>query len=275
MAEYTGRGDPKRSMQLLWRRQEAPTRGPKPKLALDDIVAAAIALADEEGLASVTMRKVAERLGTGTMSLYTHVPSKGELLDLMFEMAIVDVPFEAPPGGWRVRLEALARADWDLYQRHPWLLGVATTRAPMGPNSLDSYELVLSQVDGIGLDGREMIGVVMLVAGYVRGAAQAVADAAEAERATGISDEDWWNARSALLDEVWDPERFPVTTRVSAEYEVVETYDADGNIRSYLHQEQLDAFEFGLARVLDGIEALVASKQPKKAKPAPKGRRSS
>lgn len=245
-------------MELLWRRVEAPTRGPKPKRSIDDIVEAAVAIADEEGLAAVSMRKVAERLGTGTMSLYTYVPSKAELLDLMFEHAIGPAPFDLPEDqGWRAALQALAEADWGLYQRHPWMLGLATSRAPMGPNSLDAYEASLRAVDGTGLTGSEMIGVVGLVTGYVRGAARSVADAAEAERATGISDDDWWNARSPLLDEIWDVERFPVATRASADHQVVEQVDDDGELRSYLHQEAYDNFRFGLRLVLDGVEALV------------------
>lgn len=265
MSEYTGRGDARRSMELLWRRVEAPTRGPKPKRSIDDIVEAAVAIADEEGLAAVSMRKVAERLGTGAMSLYTYVPSKAELLDLMFEHVIGAGPIELPyEDGWRAALQALAEEDWALYQRHPWMLGVATSRAPMGPNSLDAYEASLRTVDGIGLDGSEMIGVVGLVTGYVRGAARSVADAAEAERATGISDDDWWHARSPMLDEVWDPERFPIATRASADHQVVEQRDDDGNLRSYLHQEAYDNFRFGLAVVLDGVEALVASKRKRR-----------
>ena len=85
MTEYGGSGDPERSLELLWRVRQPSSRGPKPKLDLDQIVSVAIELADEEGLAPLSMRKVAERLGVGTMSLYTYVPGKAELIDLMID----------------------------------------------------------------------------------------------------------------------------------------------------------------------------------------------
>ena len=83
--EYAGRGDPRRSLDLLWGDAPRPSRGPKPGLDVATIVAAAIALADADGLDGLSMRRVAERLGVGTMSLYTYVPSKAELLDLMLD----------------------------------------------------------------------------------------------------------------------------------------------------------------------------------------------
>src|ERR1700754_3557298 len=106
MTEYGGSGGPQRSLELLWRRQQPPTRGPKQRLDLDEIVRAAIEVADADGLSALSMRKVAERLGVGTMSLYTYVPGKAELVDVMLDTVCGEVGMpEDVPGGWRGRLE--------------------------------------------------------------------------------------------------------------------------------------------------------------------------
>src|SRR5258706_15326925 len=83
--EFTGGGDLGRSIALLWGVPGPVRRGPKPSRTVDEVVQAAIALADTEGLAAFSIRRVAEALGLSAMALYTYVPSKAELLDLMFD----------------------------------------------------------------------------------------------------------------------------------------------------------------------------------------------
>jgi AcrR family transcriptional regulator len=203
--DYSGGGDPARSLPLLWRDHKRPTRGPRPGLTVDRVVAAAIELADAEGLGALSMRRVADRLGVGTMSLSTYVPGKAELLDLMLDVVLAE---EARPGadaGWRAGLELRAREDWALYHRHPWILQISPGRALLGPNETALFESTLRAVEGIGLSGSEMVLVVSLVAEYTRGAAQSAVGAAQAERRTGISDEQWWKAREPLFDKYFDP----------------------------------------------------------------------
>jgi AcrR family transcriptional regulator len=265
--EYTGRGDPARSMALLWGAQRRPTRGPRPGLSVEQIVRAAIDLVDADGLAALSMRRVAERLGVGTMSLYTYVPGKAELLDVMLDTVLGESVGEASPtdgeteqlpgaGAWRVGLERLARQDWALYQRHPWVLAVSGARALLGPNELDQFEAALRMVDGLGLSAREMIAVVSLVAGYVRGAAQRAADARYAEARTGISEDQWWTARAPLLDQYLESARFPTVMVVAEQGGFTESEC----VENYTLQRALDDFEFGLQRVLDGVEALVRAR---------------
>lgn len=253
-SDYSGSGDPARSLPLLWRDQKRPTRGPRPGLSVDRVVAAAIELADVEGLEALSMRRVAERLGVGTMSLYTYVPGKAELLDLMLDTVLAE---EARPdgaaGGWRAGLERRAREDWALYHRHPWILQITPSRALLGPNETDLFEATMRVVDGIGLGGAEMVLVVSLVAEYTRGAAQTAVGAAQAERRTGISDEEWWKAREPLFDKYFDPGRYPTLTRV-AESGAFEQPAGDDQYTVAVARE---SFEFGLPRVLDGIEAFV------------------
>src|ERR671917_1860237 len=117
------RGDPTRSMELLWGLAAKPTRGPKQGLTVERIVGTAVALADAEGLDAVAIRRLAEALEVGAMSLYTYVPGKAELVDLMLDhvygeqLADMIGRSRAGDGGWRSRLEARARADWAMYER--------------------------------------------------------------------------------------------------------------------------------------------------------------
>ncbi|HEV7648886.1 MAG TPA: TetR/AcrR family transcriptional regulator [Actinophytocola sp.] len=251
---YGGRGDPARSMALLWRSATPPARGrgPRPGLTVDGIVAAATDLADAEGLAALSMRRVADRLGVGTMSLYTYVPSKAELVDVMYDAACGEVSPAPAAGGWRAQLEATARASWDLYRRHPWMLQVmAMARPPLGPNSIAGYDRDLRAVDGIGLTDLEMDSVVTVVSVYVQGAARAAVEAAGSARDTGMTDDEWWSEYGPLLEKVFDPSRFPVAARVGA---------AAGEAYQAAYDPE-HGFEFGLARVLDGIEVLIRSRR--------------
>lgn len=252
MTELSGSGDPRRTLALLWRTDERPKRGPKPRLSVDAIVEAATALADDAGIGSVSMRALADRLGVGTMSIYTHVPGKAELIDLMLDAALDEAARPTDlPDGWRARLELLARENLALYKRHPWMLDVVAFRPPMGPGVIAKYDYELRALEGIGLTDVEMDSVLTLVLGYVHTAARVARAASLAERRTGLTDDQWWAAQAALLDELIDPARYPLADRV-------------GTAATIAYQGLWDpdhAFQFGLERVLDGIAALIASRQ--------------
>lgn len=247
---YPGSGDPARSLALLWRTSERASRKGKPDLNVELVVRAAIELADTAGLTALSMRRVAERLGVGTMSLYTYVPGKAELLDVMLDTVYgetTDAPEEAT---WRARLEHIARENLALYQRHPWLTQVAASRPVLGPNAIAKYDRDLRAIDGIGLSDLEMDSVLTLVGGYVHGAARGAADAAAAEQSTGMSDEQWWYAHVPFLERIMDGRRYPTATRV-------------GSAAGEAHQAAYNpehAFEFGLRCVLDGVEMLVRAR---------------
>jgi hypothetical protein len=113
-------------------------------------------------------------------------------------------------------------------------------------------------VDGIGLGGRDMVLVVSLVADYTRGAADMAVGAAEAERRTGISDEQWWAAREPLFDKYFDPSRYPTVASVAE----AGAFEQPAGDAAYTVAQAQESFEFGLARVLDGIAAFVAHRAP-------------
>jgi AcrR family transcriptional regulator len=253
---YSGRSDPKRSIELLWRLEIKPTRGPKPGLTLDQIVETAIEVADNEGLAALSMRRVAEELGVGTMSLYRYVPAKAELLDLMLDAVEGEVlrgpendaPKTGEPEEWRGKLERFAHTAWAGYHRHPWVLQIvaADARPPLGPNVMDGFENLLAAISGIGLTGSEMVAVTKLVAGYVLGAARSSIEAIEVVKQTGVTEGQWWSERNLFWEEIFDVERFPTMTEV---------WESGG------FEKPENDFEFGLERVLDGIETLVDQRQ--------------
>ncbi|MFD0905201.1 TetR/AcrR family transcriptional regulator [Actinomadura sediminis] len=251
--EYSGGGDLRRSLELLWGGRPAPRRGPKPKLTVAEIVRTAIAVADAEGLDALSMRRIADELGVAPMSIYTYVPSKAELIDVMFDRALAELtPPDDVPGGWRPKLEHLARDNWDLYHRHPWLLHVSVVRPPMGPAVFAKYEFELRAVDGIGLTDVEMDSVVALVTGFAESSARVSVNVAEAERRTGMTDVQWWETMAPLLEEVDTGEdEYPLSARVGR--------SAGMEYQGAVGPRQ--AFEFGLARILDGIEVLIASRR--------------
>ena len=248
--ERTGQSDPARIIQLLWGTRRRSGRGPKPILTLGKIVTAAIAIADIEGTAGLSMRRVAEQLGVGTMTLYRHVPGRAELLDVMVDRVCAEAAgVRRRAGTWRPRLEQIARDNRRLFDRHPWLLEVSTLRPPLGPGVLAKYEHELDAVEGIGLSDVEMDAVVTLVVGYARAAAEASFEAAQAR--AGQTDDEWWTALAPHLDSVFDAARYPLAARV-------------GVAAAEHHEGVFDpehAFEFGLQRVLDGIGMLVERRE--------------
>jgi AcrR family transcriptional regulator len=246
--EYSGSGDPQRTIDLLWgvRRRR---RGPKPSLSGEQVVTAAIQIADRDRLGGLSMRRLADELGITAMSLYGYVPSKAELLDVMADRAYGEIAVPRDPAGpWRARLARLAEQHWAVLLSHPWLLQIAASRPLLGPNMTAFYDAELAAVDGLGLTDIDLDLIVSLVDDYVRGAARGAVEAAEAQASTGISDQQWWQTYGPLLAEVLDPARYPTAVRVGgaagAEYEA-----AHDPVRS---------FKFGLQRIIDGIEVFIS-----------------
>lgn len=238
MAEDDVQPDPERAIELLWGAHE-PAR---PGLSLGRIVAAAIEVADADGLGALSMRKVAERFGTTTMSLYRYVPGKAELVELMRDAVYGEVPLEPADGlDWRAGLERWARRAWAIYQRHPWLVHSAGSRRLPGPNIMAGYDHALDVASRGGLAPAQVIAVVNLVGGFVESVARQAGETAELQRRTGISHERWWSERESLFERL---DAYPALGRL---------WEAGGM------DEPLDPFEFGLQRTLDGVQALVES----------------
>ena len=157
-------------------------RGPVPEHTPAEIALAGVALADAEGLTSVTMRGVAAAIGTAPASLYRYVDSRSELVELMAdhvagEYSAGRVPSGAPLAG----LLALARQALGIYRRHEWLLDVPPGRLP-GPNALAYLELILVVLAGTELSGADKLELAGLFTGAVRSFAQLEAEQRRASR---------------------------------------------------------------------------------------------
>ncbi|MEU9252043.1 TetR/AcrR family transcriptional regulator [Streptomyces sp. NPDC048270] len=249
--DRSGTGDPVRTLELLWRgpgqEAHAGRRGPRQGLSVDAVVHAAIALADAEGLTAVTMRALAQRLGVTPMTLYTYVPGKAELLDLMLDDAYRTMDRARPrpdaPEPWRTRVTRVAEDNRALLTRHPWIADLSAVRPPLGPGVIAKYEYELAAFDGIGLTDVEMDAALTHLLAFVHAEALAAADAAEHN--SRQSDEEWWSVVAPLLERVLDPARYPLAGRVGS---AVGAYDPQ------------TVWAFGLRCVLDGLARLIESR---------------
>jgi AcrR family transcriptional regulator len=240
-----------RSLQRLWR-PPVRRRGPQPALSLERIVAAAVEIADAEGLPALSMARLAERLGCATMSLYRHVSNKDELHVFMMDTAPGSPPTVAAGTTWRSGLESWARALQAVYYRHPWILQIIAGRPPLEPGQLAWLEAGLRALQGTRLAPSDKLSVILLVLNYVRGEAQIKTGLLQAHRRTPRQEREGqaWYARTLAL--LVDAERFPALAELIAAG-VFGPVGGDGGAGPD------PSFEFGLARLLDGV-AVRASK---------------
>ncbi|WP_326568702.1 TetR/AcrR family transcriptional regulator C-terminal domain-containing protein [Amycolatopsis rhabdoformis] len=258
MVVFAGQGDARRSLELLWRKHVAARPGgpgPKPGLSVDAIVAAAVALADAEGMGALSMRAVGERLGRTAMALYTYVPGKSELVDLMYDHTLTELRDDHDlSAGWRPALLSLGRELWEFHLRHPWLLQVSYARPVLGPGEFRLQQLVLRVLFATGLPGSRVRWVVGALLNTVRGSVQIAAESRQLSRETGLSEEDWWYARAAVLGELVPDlvERYPLVGQLGSE----QLPPTGGG--SYLEREARQSLEAGLDLLLDGIETAIA-----------------
>ncbi|RSM59155.1 TetR/AcrR family transcriptional regulator [Amycolatopsis sp. WAC 01376] len=222
---------------LAWGHTPAPRRGPKPGYSLEQIVDAAIAQADAEGYAALSMPSIAKRLGITANALYRYLSSKEELLVLVAEAAWGPPP-ELSSGDWRAAVTAWARALLARCRRHPWLIDLPVRRAPSTPNLLGWLENFLEGMAGSGLSVQDATGCAVLVDGWVRSTASLLRD-------VNASPSDQVRALSAFLGPRLEGRGY---LRVAAVISG-EAYGEEG-------MEEAD-IEFGLGRILDGIEALI------------------
>jgi AcrR family transcriptional regulator len=217
------------------------------ELTLDRIVRAAIAVADAEGMAEMSMRRVAGELGVATMSLYRHVAGKDDLVLAMIDAALGEdrLP-DRPPTGWRPRLELLARLEWTVFRRHPWLgPSMSLTRPQLTVNGLRMTEYLLRAFDGTALTLIERMYVQILLFTFVRGVASALEPEAEAVRETGMTNDEWMATQAATMQTLIDVHEMTHFERLMVEGD----FDLD-----------LEAlFRFGLDRLLDGVAGFVAA----------------
>ncbi|MFC4011025.1 TetR/AcrR family transcriptional regulator C-terminal domain-containing protein [Nonomuraea purpurea] len=215
----------------------------------DRIVRTATTIADAEGLAAATMRRIATDLDVATMALHRHVRGKNHLVMQMADAVFAENRLPArPTGDWRAQLELVCRVQWAMYRRHPWLAHVVSlTRPLLAPNVIAHTEWTMRAVSDQGLDLATMIHIAATVAGFVRGTAANLEREAEAEQDTGLTDDEWLRGQGNALAVAMRAGSFPFMSRLSARDDVDLSIDT--------------LFEFGLQRMLDGIAPLCADRR--------------
>jgi AcrR family transcriptional regulator len=239
-ALVTEHSDLPRAIRALWGLDDASgRRGPKRTLSVPAIGAAAVEVADAQGLSAVSMASVAERLGTTAMSLYRYLDSKRELEVVMVDLALGPPPTRQPRRSWRRELEDWARAEVRQLAAHPWALDVRTGSPQVTPNLLAWTDVGMQIVLRSGLAEQPASSALLLVDGFAR---------QHVLRGLQFSDPEGTTAWADHLRQVLDPAAMPGLARVLASGAL-----EDGDPEDFPGDEEL---EFGLALLLDGIEAL-------------------
>jgi AcrR family transcriptional regulator len=227
---------------VIWMRPEQPGRGPKPAYSRAEITAAAIRIADAEGLDAVSMRRIAQQIGAGAMSLYRYVPHKSDLLELMIDAVAGEYPASGMPSGdWRADLTALARGQRAAVLRHPWLIELAP-HSGMGPNTLRMIEATFSAVSVLGLGIDTMMEIVGQVTAYVTGYVHEELTDDKARRRSGLDREQWFRRQQPYVQKLIDSGDYPMLTRIVMDAKLP-------------HMDPDARFDRGLSRLLDGIAA--------------------
>lgn len=225
-------------ISTIWSRPQGSTRGPRPAHSREEVAAAAIELADAEGIEAVSMRKVAARLGAGTTSLYRCVSSKDDIVDLMGDAILRRYPPPPATGEWRADLRALADASRQTMLRHPWLAIVVMARPSLGPGSLPWLEAWLTALDGHGLDADEMLIGATTVQTFVSGAVLSETT----QRRARFDAAQWMAEQGSYGDAIIAENRFPRLARIMVE--------ASGPHETGQAER---AYRLGLERVIDGL----------------------
>lgn len=238
-------------MAALWSRRDDDRSRPgrRPGLSVGQVTAAGVALADAEGLGTVSMARVAERLGVTTMALYRYVGSKDELLALMYDAALAPPDRPGPAGesmhAWRDRLTAWCRAQLELIAAHPWTVRLSTLR-PIGPHRLGWIEHGLAAFDDTRLPEDLKVALIGMLSLHVFAEGQLIAAVAD-QQAGRTGEHPALVDYASLLRSVVDPEEHPRVAGALAQGAFDTDPDADPR----------DQPDFALGLLLDGIAALV------------------
>jgi AcrR family transcriptional regulator len=224
---------------LLWPRESPPPEPGKPPLTRDQIVTAAIEIADEQSLEAVSIRRIASRLGAGATSLYWHIKSKDELFELMYDSTFAETKYPEPTGDWRADLRELALLTREGHARHRWviLLGIQPS---VGPNLLRYSAFVDAALDPVGLDRQAKTDVMAIINNYISGFAHRETAWARLRERAGLTGEQWRQRLDDYLRQARANDK-----------------ELAAMIESRLHLTSQENFETGLDCVLDGIASRI------------------
>jgi AcrR family transcriptional regulator len=244
-------------VKLSWGIEKQSKRGPKGELSIQKIVEAAIAIADKDGLSAVSMNRVAGSLGFTTMSLYRYISSKEDLLVLMQDaICAIPIPPEKSESDWREDLREYVNACIEVFRIHPWFGDIPVTGVPLGPNNLLVIDWVLRVLRDFPLNDYEKMSIVLLLSSYSRSSGMIIRDIERAIREGASQDSVSGGHYSAALRHLVKPDRYPHL------YPVIQSgaYTDDNANENTVGND----FDFGLERILDGIEHYFVAKKPGK-----------
>ena len=193
------------------------------------------------------MRRIARELDVGTMGLYRYVPEKAVLLDLMLNYVWAESAHargDESHRTWRDVLETDARSSRDMHLEHPWLLQINSIRPVLGPGAVTSMELAMSGLKELPFTDREKIILISALDAYVTGSVRQEIMYSQAAEESGISDEEFWESSLPYMERAM----------ASGDYPTMATMDDDCFDAGWS-----ETFEYGLKRLLDGVEADLAT----------------
>lgn len=231
--------DPTALTELLWSPSASIGRS---GVTLAAITAAGVSIGDEERLDGVTMRRVAESVGVAPMTLYSYVPGRPELLELMLDSVAATTytgrPKPRDKPDWRAAMEYVAERNWEHALEHRWTVDVPPGRPILGPGVCQKYELELTPLDGIGLTDHEMDHLITAVIGISISAARWRINLDRIRADSALTDEEWWRLSEPVLSESGRGLDLRISSRVGA------SMSSAG--------EPYESMRFGLACLLDG-----------------------
>ncbi len=235
---------PKSPVQLpIWLRPEPAGR--RPGLTREKIAAAALAIADAKGFDAVSMRRIAVKLGAGTMSLYHYVRSRDDLVALMDDalMAEILIPDDKLPADWRKAVTAIARRTRAVFVKHPWAL-VSMRGALPGPNGMRHFEQGLAALANAPMDRDGKLELLALVDDLVFGNTLR----ADETQMSGSRDPRVVEAFFGFAKRLLDTGKFPHTAAMFVEVDPAKAREAAGLGGDLLR------FERGLSALLDDAQ---------------------
>jgi AcrR family transcriptional regulator len=251
MATRDSKGaDVQRSLTLLWEGGTPGRRGPRRQLDAARIAEAAVRIADADGLAALSMQRIAAELGYSTMAIYNHIPNKELLLEVAADVGAGKPPELDGAGDFRRAVRQWVGALWAGFRIRPWILRVPINHTPIGPNQLAWLDRLLGPLLAAGLVGGEARAAALHLTAVVRGTAQISIDLIGADQA-GFPRDDVELAQA--LAGYLDPKAYPALSAVHAA-------EAAGDQSGRGEDELPPELSFGVDRFLDGVEAWVAAK---------------
>lgn len=240
--ETSSTADPGKLVGLLWAPSLAVGRT---GLTLGAVVEAAVKIADTKGLDALSMRRLADAVGVGVMTLYTYVPGRAELLELMLDSVAQEIyqgrPLPRIKRSLRTAIQHIADCNWDHAMAHPWTVEVPPGRPIVGPGVCVKYERELEPLDGIGLTDHEMDHLLTTVLSMVNAAARWQISLERIRTDSALNDDQWWRASAPVLGQAMQGLSLPIADRVGSS--VASAGDPRASLR------------FGLTALVDGITA--------------------